>query len=153
TAFLIGLLAARHRVLEESARHLPLLRRVAVSGIAAGWITGAALALQHLEALGPDTLAAVNGLHFYTAIFAGVGYAAFFGLFAPRVAVRGRRALLSVRAVVALGRRSLGGYLAQSLVSPPSLAAWGLGLGVSLSSWSAVLVALATWSATVVAAL
>lgn len=153
TAFLIGLLAARHRVLEEPSRHLPLLRRVAVSGIATGWITGAALALQHLDVLGQGTLAAVNGLHFYTGIFAGVGYAAFFGLLAHRITVRGRRDLLPVRALVALGRRSLSGYLAQSLVFPPLLAAWGLGLGVSLSSWSAVLVAVATWLATVAAAL
>ena len=132
TAFLVGLLAARHRVLEEPSRHLPLLRRVAVFGIAAGWITGAALTLQHLDVLGPGTLAAVNGLHFYTGIFAGVGYAAFFGLLAHRITARGRRDLLPVRALVALGRRSLSGYLAQSLVFPPLLAAWGLGLGVAL---------------------
>lgn len=152
TAFLIGLLAARHRVLEEPSRHLPLLRRVAVWGIAAGWAAGAGLALQHLGVFGAETVALVNGLHFYTGIFAGVGYAALFGLIAHRISVRGRRDVFPVRTVVALGRRSLSGYLAQSLVLPPLLAAWGLGLGTSLSSWSAVLVAVATWSATLAAA-
>ncbi|GMA30013.1 hypothetical protein GCM10025875_34530 [Litorihabitans aurantiacus] len=37
---LVGILAARHRVLEEPERHLPLLRRTAVVGLAIGW-TGA----------------------------------------------------------------------------------------------------------------
>ncbi|TDD14383.1 DUF418 domain-containing protein [Nonomuraea diastatica] len=152
TGFLLGVLAARHRILEEPSRHLPLLRRVAVLGIAAGWLTGAALALQHVGVLGLPSAAALSALHFYTGIFAGVGYAALFGLIAHRITARGTRELLPVRALVALGRRSLSGYLTQSLVFGPFLAAWGLGLGAHLSSWQAALVALATWLLTVVAA-
>ncbi|MFD6099334.1 DUF418 domain-containing protein [Nocardiopsis flavescens] len=149
TAFLLGLLASRHRLLEEPARHLPLLRRVAFWGIAAGWTAGAVLALQHVGVLGQGYMAATSGVHFYTGIFTGVGYAALFGLIAHRIAARGTRDRLPVRALVALGRRSLSGYLAQSLVFAPFLAAWGLGLGLYLSSWSAVLVAVGTWAATV----
>ncbi|GAA1079343.1 DUF418 domain-containing protein [Nocardiopsis composta] len=152
TAFLIGLLAARHRILEEPSRHLPLLRRIAVPGIATGWLTGAALALQHVGAVDLAPEAVLSGLHFYTGIFAGVGYAALFGLIAHRITARGARELPPVRALVALGRRSLSGYLAQSLVFGPFLAAWGLGLGAYLSSWSAALVALGTWLLTVAAA-
>ncbi|MFW5417752.1 DUF418 domain-containing protein [Nocardiopsis sp. CNT-189] len=152
TAFLIGLLAARHRILEEPSRHLRLLRRVAVPGIAAGWTTGAALALQHTGVLDVAPEAALSGLHFYTGIFTGVGYAALFGLIAHRITARGARDLPPVRALAALGRRSLSGYLAQSLVFAPLLAAWGLGLGALLSSWSAALVALGTWLLTVAAA-
>ncbi|PSK93779.1 putative membrane protein YeiB [Murinocardiopsis flavida] len=153
TAFLIGLLAARHRILEEPARHLPLLRRVAVAGISIGWASGAVLALQHVGAVDIGYEAVLTTVHFYTGIFTGVGYAALFGLIAHRIGTRGARGLLPVRALVALGRRSLSGYLAQSLVFAPFLAAWGLGLGVHLSSWSAALVAIATWAATVAAAL
>lgn len=153
TAFLIGLLAARHRILEEPSRHLPLLRRVAVLGVSTGWITGAVLALQHVGAVDFVSEAALSPLHFYTGIFAGVGYAALFGLIAHRIATRGKRDLLPVRALASLGRRSLSGYLAQSLVFAPLLAAWGLGLGAYLSSWSAALVALATWMATVAGAM
>ncbi|MEE2039609.1 DUF418 domain-containing protein [Nocardiopsis sp. CT-R113] len=152
TVFLIGVLAARHRFLEEPERHLPLLRRVAVLGIAVGWIAGLALGLQHIGVLDLANGSALASVHFYTGIFAGVGYAALFGLVAHRIAARGGRWSLPVQALVSLGRRSLSGYLAQSLVFAPFLAAWGLGLGVHLSSWTAVLVAVGTWLLTVVAA-
>src|SRR5690606_26304660 len=102
-------------------RHLPLLRRIAVPGIATGWLTGAALALQHVGAVDLAPEAVLSGLHFYTGIFAGVGYAALFGLIAHRITARGARELPPVRALVALGRRSLSGYLAQSLVFGPFL--------------------------------
>ncbi|MFC4562187.1 DUF418 domain-containing protein [Nocardiopsis mangrovi] len=152
TAFLIGLLAARHRLLDEPARHLPLLRLLAVAGISVGWLAGLPLALQHVGAIGPAYLPVVTELHLFTGTFAGVGYAALFGLVAHWIATRGRQRSLPVRALVSLGRRSMSGYLAQSLVWGPVLAAWGLGLGVYLSSWSAMLVAVATWLATVAVA-
>lgn len=50
-AFLIGILAARHRVLDEPGRHLPLLRRTAVLGLALGWGLGSVQALLHLGVL------------------------------------------------------------------------------------------------------
>ncbi|MEV0618373.1 DUF418 domain-containing protein [Nonomuraea sp. NPDC050404] len=152
TAFLIGLLAARHRILEEPSRHLPLLRRIAVLGISAGWIAGAVLGLRHVGVLGSPFATTLSALHFYTGVFAGVGYAALFGLIAHRITTRGSQDLLPVRALAALGRRSLSGYLSQSLVWGPFLAAWGLGLGAYLSSWSAALVAVATWLLTVAVA-
>ncbi|MBR8741206.1 hypothetical protein DSY14_05600 [Nocardiopsis sp. MG754419] len=152
TAFLIGLLAARHRLLDEPARHLPLLRRLAVVGITIGWLAGALIALQHVGVIGTAYAPVVAELHVFTGIFAGVGYAALFGLVAHGLAGRGPRRSLPVRALVSLGRRSLSGYLAQSVVWGLFLAAWGLGLGVHLSSWSAVLVAVVTWLATVAGA-
>ncbi len=153
TAFLIGLLAARHRILEEPSRHLPLLRWVAAVGISVGWAAGAALALQHVGAVDLGNAAVLSSVHFYTGIFTGVGYAALFGLIAHRITLRGTRNSLPVRGLAALGRRSLSGYLAQSVLFAPFLAAWGLGLGVYLSSWSAALLALAIWLVTVAVAL
>ncbi|MFD3683677.1 DUF418 domain-containing protein [Nocardiopsis sp. NPDC058631] len=153
TVFLIGVLAARHRILEEPAHHLPLLRRVAALGICVGWIAGAVLGLQHVGVLDPTFAPAVAAVHFYTGIFTGVGYAALFGLLAHRITTtRGTNWSLPIRGLVSLGRRSLSGYIAQSVVFAPFLAAWGLGLGVHLSSWSAVLVAAGTWLLTVVGA-
>ena len=55
-------------------------------------------------------------------------------------------------ALVALGRRSLSGYLTQSLVFVPALTAWGLGLGAHLSSATAMLVGIGVWLLTVVVA-
>ena len=151
-AFLLGILAARHRVLEEPSRHLPLLRWTATLGLAFGWGAGTVQALIHLGVLVVPNPSAFVSLHLYTGIFAGLGYAALFGLLAHRVSVRGGTPPLPVRALVALGRRSLSGYLAQSLVFGPVLAAWGLGLGAYLSSWSAVLIGVGVGSATVVVA-
>lgn len=146
-AFLVGLLASRHRVLEEPGRHLPLLRRTAVVGIAVGWGVGAAQALVHVGALTLPSPTALSELHVLSGFGAGLGYAAVFALIAHRIAARGTPPL-PARVVTALGRRSLSGYLTQSLVFTPVLAATGLGLGAHLSSWSALLVAVATWLAT-----
>lgn len=151
-AFLMGLLAARHRILDEPGRHLVLLRRLAIWGIGVGWVSGAVLAVRHVGVsdIGPESL--LLSLHFFAGTFTGVGYAAAFGLLAHHLSGRSLTASTPVRWVSALGRRSLSGYLAQSLVWGPVLAAWGLGLGAQLSSWSALLVAVAVWAATVLVA-
>ena len=151
-AFLIGILAARHRVLDEPREHLPLLRRTAVLGLALGWGAGSVQALLHLGVLVVPNPSAFVSLHLFSGIFAGVGAAALFGLVAHRVGARGATPPLAVRALVALGRRSLSGYLAQSLVLVPVLAAWGLGLGAHLTSATAVLVGTGVWLLTVVVA-
>lgn len=148
-AFLIGIIAARHRVLDEPGRHLSLLRRTAVIGLALGWGLGSLQALLHLGVLVVPNPSAMVSFHLFTGIFAGVGVAALFGLIAHRV---GARRPLPVRALVALGRRSLSGYLAQSLIFVPVLAAWGLGLGAHLTSASAMLVGIGVWLLTVVVA-
>ncbi|MFE1392677.1 DUF418 domain-containing protein [Nocardiopsis alba] len=152
TVFLLGLLAARHRILEEPSRHLTLLRWTAFAGIPVGWATGALLGLEHVGVLDMGHDAALAALHFHTGIPTGVGYAALFGLLVHHLRERGARGRLPVRALAALGRRSLSGYLAQSLVFVPLLAAWGLGLGAHLTSGSAAMIAVATWTATVVGA-
>ncbi|MBW0102235.1 DUF418 domain-containing protein [Pseudonocardia sp. KRD-291] len=158
-AFLLGILAARHRVLEQPARYLTLLRRTAVVGIAIGWSAGLVQGLAHVGALDLPNPAAFGSVHIYTGFFAGIGYAALFGLVAHRIAARlaqapgGRaRPPLPARALLALGRRSLSGYLAQSVIFVPLLAAWGLAFGAHLSSWSVMLVAVASWLLTVVLA-
>ena len=151
-AFLLGLLAARHRVLEEPGRHLRLLRRTAVIGLAVGWGTGLVQALIHLGVVVPPAPGAFATTHLYTGIFAGIGYAALFALLAHRISTRSATPPLPARALVALGRRSLSGYLAQSVLFIPALSAWGLGLGAHLSSWSALAVGVGVWLVTVVVA-
>ncbi|WP_226831939.1 DUF418 domain-containing protein [Brachybacterium sp. FME24] len=153
TVFLIGLLGARHRVLEEPERHLSLLRWVAGTGIGAGWFVGGVQAFAHIGVLEPRTAAVIAPLHFFVGIFAGVGYAALFGLIAHRLRNHPARRSLPVRGLTALGRRSLSGYLAQSLVYGPLLAAWGLGLGAHLSSWSVMVIAISVWLLSIATAL
>ncbi|MCZ4515050.1 DUF418 domain-containing protein, partial [Streptomyces sp. ActVer] len=57
-----------------------------------------------------------------------------------------------VTAVSAVGKRSLSCYLAHSLLFAPVLAAWGLGLGEPLSSWTMALFAAGVWLLTVAGA-
>lgn len=151
-AVLIGLLAAKHRVLEEPGRHLRLLRITAAVGLLLGWGGAVPHALTHLGLIGDAGAATFTSLHFFSGLFAGAGYAALFGLLAHRVERAGRRNALPVRAIGALGRRSLSGYLAQSLIYAPLLAAWGLGVGAYFSSWSAALLAVGVWMVTVIGA-
>ena len=148
-AFLIGILAARHRVLDEPGRHLPLLRRTAVLGLTLGWGLGSLQALLHLGVVVVPDPSAFVSLHLFTGIFAGVGVAAVFGLVAHRISTNPPPA---ARALVALGRRSLSGYLAQSLVLVPLLSAWGLGLGAHLTSATAMLLGIGVWLLTVAVA-
>ncbi|OZM81727.1 DUF418 domain-containing protein [Pseudonocardia sp. MH-G8] len=151
-AFLMGVLAARHRILDEPGRHLVLLRRLTLWGIAAGWTTGAVLALQHIGVVEIAADTTLSNLHFFAGTFTGVGYAALFGLIAHRLSGHAAASSRPVRWVGALGRRSMSGYLAQSLAWGPVLAAWGVGWGAHLSSWSVSLFAVAVWATTVAAA-
>jgi uncharacterized protein len=150
-AILVAIVAARAGVLERPEDHLPLLRRVAIGGIAIAWGTGIVAALQNAGLLLPGEFAwAWLGLNTLAGLCGGLGYVAVFGLVAARV--RSRPPGVVRGALQALGKRSLSGYLAQSVVFVPLMSAWGLGLGAQLSSWSITLIAIATWLVTVVLA-
>ncbi|WP_285728546.1 DUF418 domain-containing protein [Nocardiopsis sp. ATB16-24] len=154
TAILLGFWAARRRVLEEPGRHLVLLRRVALVGIGVGWAGGlpAGLAQVGLWDLSPLQNNMLSMPHMVTGLAGGVGYVALITLVAYRLQERGRTDGVLVGALSATGKRSLSAYLAQSLLCAPLLAAWGLGLGAELRSWSMLLFAVGVWSMTVIAA-
>jgi uncharacterized membrane protein YeiB len=148
----VAFLAARHGVLERPGDHLRLLRWTAVLGIAVGWAGGLPLALAHVGAIDvPSGAVAESGvlpvLAEVTGIPGGLGYVALFGLVAHRLSRRERQP-----AVAALGRRSLSGYLAHSVVFAPVLAAWGLGLGAHLGSAGMALFAVGVWLVSVAGA-
>ncbi|MFD9902845.1 DUF418 domain-containing protein [Streptomyces sp. NPDC059063] len=156
--FLLGFWAARRRVLEEPGRHLPLLRRTAVIGIAVGWLGALPAALAHVGALHvPDDTQSETGslyiLREVTGNAAGLGYVAAVALFAHWWTRRPhRRGTRAVTAVSAVGKRSLSCYLTHSLIFAPLLAAWGLGLGAHLTSATMVLFAVGVWLVTVAGA-
>ena len=154
---LLAFWAARREILERPGDHLRLLRRVAVTGIAIGWVGGLPHALDHIGVLPvPEQVAWVfSATQPVTGLCAGLGYVAAFGLLGHRILSRaGGADQLStpVRAVVAVGRRSLSCYLAQSVLCAPILSAWGLGLGAVLGSATVALFAIAVWLLTVVGA-
>ncbi|MGI3228078.1 DUF418 domain-containing protein [Streptomyces sp. GTA36] len=170
--FLLGFWAARRRVLEEPGRHRTLLRRTAVIGIAVGWLGALPAALAHVGALDVPADAqseegALTLLRDVTGNAAGLGYVAAVALFVHWWSSRRARVgagagadagvevgvgATVVTAVSAVGKRSLSCYLAHSLLFAPVLAAWGLGLGEHLSSWSMALFAVGVWLLTVAGA-
>jgi uncharacterized membrane protein YeiB len=146
---LIGVVAARHRVLEQPLEHQRLLRRVAWTGLALAVAGGAPSGLVVGGYLPqPEASAAVllAVVHAATGVAGGLGLAAAFGLVAGRPSVRSSRI---VEAVAATGRRSLSAYLSQSVVFVLLLTLPFGGLGAHLGSASAAGLALAVWAATV----
>ncbi len=109
--------------------------------VGAGWL--------HVDADTVDRLATLHGI---SGEYGGPGYAAAFALVAVRLSRRTDQCR-AVTSVVALGRRSLSGYLTQSVVWTVVLMPWTLHLG---AHGSATLVALAvgvlTWVGTAAAA-
>ena len=159
-AMLVAFWAARRQVLGRPAEHLPLLHRVAVIGLAVGWLGGLPLALDHVGVLSvPDQVSWVfSATQPVTGLFGGIGYVAVFGLVGHTLTTRaeaaGRAGAFGgpVGAITAVGRRSLSCYLAQSLICAPLLSAWGLGLGAVLGSAEIALFAVGVWLATVAGA-
>ncbi|RKS04520.1 putative membrane protein YeiB [Nocardiopsis sp. Huas11] len=154
TAILLGVWAARRRILEEPERHLRLLRTVAVAGLATAWIGGLPEALAQLGIWELDEArAAMLALpHALTGLAGGLGYVALIALIARRLQARDRGPGVVLTALTATGKRSLTSYLGQSVLCAPILAAWGLGLGAHLTSWSMALFAVGVWLVTVAAA-
>ncbi|MGK5733224.1 DUF418 domain-containing protein [Streptomyces sp. URMC 124] len=170
--FLLGFRAARRRILEEPGRHLPLLRRTAVLGIAVGWLGALPAALAHVGALdvpadAQSETGALTALREVTGYGAGLGYVAVVALFVhwwngraarrrtregTKTAVVAPPASMAISAVAAVGKRSLSSYLAHSLLFAPLLAAWGLGMGARLTSATMALFGVAVWLVTVAGA-
>lgn len=157
-SILVSVLLARHRVLKEPGRHRRLLRTLAVTGIGIAWVGALPHALAHIGVIEglDDVIGVFAAIQLATGLAGGVGYAALFGLIGHRVSARSQGTLGSVgtlgpvgSAISALGKRSMTGYLAQSVIFTPLLAAWGFGLGASLTSTTMALVAVGGWLVTV----
>ncbi|MGP9694356.1 DUF418 domain-containing protein [Brachybacterium sp. AOP25-B2-12] len=141
---LLGWLAARHRLLEDPGRHRRLVTGLAVGGILVGWLGGVPAALLNLGVLPIPSGASwiFSGLTPTTGIAGGIGYAMAFALLAARWQASPPAA---VRAISAVGQRSLTFYLFQSVVLAPLLGAWGFGLGAHLSTAQALGIAALVW--------
>jgi uncharacterized membrane protein YeiB len=137
----LGIWAARRRLLEEPASHRTLLRRAAVAGFAISIAGGLPYALVSAGWLHVDagSVRLMSLLHDVTGEYGGIGYVALFGLLA--VHLKNRR---MVRPIAALGRRSLSGYLFQSVAWLVLFSPWALGLGHN--TWWPLFAALAVWT-------
>ncbi|SKC76381.1 DUF418 domain-containing protein [Krasilnikoviella flava] len=150
TAALVGVVAARHHVLEQPFLHRRLLRRTALVGIllaVAGGAPSGIVAGGYLPAPGVSGSVTLAVVHALTGVAGGLGLAAVFALLASRSP--GRPGVV-VGAVAATGRRSLSAYLSQSVVFVLLLTLPLVGLGAHLGTAAATLLAVAVWATTVV---
>ncbi|MCW2759028.1 MAG: putative rane protein, partial [Nocardioidaceae bacterium] len=141
----LGIWAARRRLLEDPTQR-PLLRRTAVVCLAVTVLGGLPYGLAtagwlHVDSAG---LGAITRLHDVSGMYGGPGYVALLALVALRF---GDRRPAALEAVACLGRRSMTGYLTQSVVWVLVLSPWALDLGGS--AYVALLLAVVTWLGTV----
>ncbi|MEN3607942.1 DUF418 domain-containing protein [Plantactinospora sp. ZYX-F-223] len=158
TPMLLGIWAARRRLLDEPGRHRRLLARVALGGIGLAVLGGTPLALIDARVWTDWSAASAVPayvLHSLTGIGAGLGYAALAGLVAHRLGTApGRRGTPGpvVTALAACGQRSLTCYLLQSVAFVALFSPWTGGLGGRLGDAAASAVALGVWLGTVLLA-
>ncbi|WP_026927948.1 DUF418 domain-containing protein [Granulicoccus phenolivorans] len=146
-AILLGWIAARQGWLVQR-RYRRLLIATAAIGIPVAWLGALPTALAHLGVLAAPAWA-FSGLVALTGLAGGLGYVAGFALLGQRLQ---DRQSAPVRAVAALGQRSLSGYLFQSVIFAPLLSAWGLALGGWIGAAAAAGIALVTWLVSVLLA-
>jgi uncharacterized protein len=144
----LGIWAGRRRLLEDPAAHRTLLRRTAVCSLGLSTLGAVPYALIAAGLVTADagTVEAMARVHAISGAYGGPGYVALFGLLALRLRGRTPRALAPV---VALGQRSLSGYLFQSLCWVALFSPWALHLG---GTWAAALAAVVVWSVSALAA-
>lgn len=149
---LLGVWAARRRILEEPARHRRMLRRSAVWGIGLALAGGLPWALMSARIwTGPSAVLGgfAGSLHGVTGLAGGVGAIAVIALVAIRI---GERRGPVVTMISALGQRSLTFYMFQSVVFLAVLSPVALGLGAHTGFAGAALVGFATWLLSLVCA-
>jgi uncharacterized protein len=149
---LLGVWAARRRLLDDPGGHRRLLTWAGVLGAGLAVVGGTPMALMAAywwSAPSTATIDVATVAHTVSGYAGGVGYAAIAGLVAIRL---GRRRGVVVTALAACGQRSMTSYLLQSVVFVAVLAAYGGGLGGHLALAPVAGLAAATWLTTVLLA-
>ena len=155
---LVGLVAARMRVLEDAEAHKKLLITVAAVGAGAAVVTGV---LSGLSKLGAISGSWAQALSQSAGLLAGPGLIALIALMCMPVQRRIRTAAaqgsaltppLPLAMMQALGQRSMSGYVAQSVFFLVLSAAWMLDLFAGESVTIVSLWATAVWLVTLIAA-
>lgn len=146
----LGIWAARKQLLENPGAHKTLLTRVAAVCLGITFVGGLPLALigagwMHVDQAAVDSASLLSHV---SGMFGGPGYVALFGLIVARI----RKQSLPVRAISALGQRSLSGYLFQSVSWMILLAPFTLDLRFGSTAYTAALVAIGVWLGSVIGA-
>lgn len=136
--FLLGVWLVRSGVMEDSAAHLPLFRKLALYGIPIGFglgLIGSSLATSHLPGQPPGLYQFALGLTMLGNLPACLGYV---GLLVLMLHSRSGFAKISVLAPA--GRMALTNYLVQSIIGTVFFYGYGLGHWGMGRAWQVVFV-------------
>jgi uncharacterized protein len=148
----LGIIAAKRGILERPAEHKRLLAWTAGLGLGIAFLGGLPLGLVAGGYLPADagTIGLMTQLAGASGMFGGPGYIAVFGLLAAWLSDRNRTPVSN--ALAALGRRSLSGYLFQSVAWLVLLAPYTMNLRLGSPLWTGLAVAFLVWLASVAGA-
>ena len=142
---LVGIWAARKRVLDDPQQHVSFLRKTVVYGFAITIIAGLPYGLLNGGYIFTESETLYNGAYWINQMggyFGGFAFAAIFGLVAAKI---GERRGPVTNALVATGQRSLSAYIFQSLCWVILGAPYLFGLGNTMSDLGALGVGALVW--------
>lgn len=148
----LGILLSRAGWLTRPWEHRRRLGQVVVVALGVNVVGNLpwALVVGHVWEPSPAVGGVLEMVHIASGVVMGLGYVCLFGWLAA--VWHDRHDLPVVRAVTAVGERSLTSYLLQSVMFAPLLSAWGLGLGGRIGTATAAALAVTVWLVTVAVA-
>ena len=158
---ILGMVAARHNVLGQPEKYKTLLTRFAIVAVIISFGVGIPLGLAEIGVLPENTVLHLQSLNQVAGIWAGPGIVASIALAtlplqrridAAHAGGTGYPLPVPLQALIALGKRSMTGYLLQSIVFVLLTSTFTIGLGRGQGAWEATLIAILIWAITLVIA-
>ena len=158
---ILGMVAARHNVLGQPEKYKTLLTRFAIVAVIISFGVGIPLGLAEIGVLPENTVLHLQSLNQVAGIWAGPGIVASIALAtlplqrridAAHAGGTGYPLPVPLQALIALGKRSMTGYLLQSILFVLLTSTFTIGLGRGQGAWEATLIAILIWAITLVTA-
>ena len=158
---ILGMVAARHNVLGQPEKYKTLLTRFAIVAVIISFGVGIPLGLAEIGVLPENTVLHLQSLNQVAGIWAGPGIVASIALAtlplqrridAAHAGGTGYPLPVPLQALIALGKRSMTGYLLQSILFVLLTSKFTFGLGRGQGAWEATLIAILIWAITLVIA-
>ena len=158
---ILGMVAARHNVLGQPEKYKTLLTRFAIVAVIISFGVGIPLGLAEIGVLPENTVLHLQSLNQVAGIWAGPGIVASIALAtlplqrridAAHASSTGYPLPVPLQALIALGKRSMTGYLLQSILFVLLTSTFTIGLGRGQGAWEATLIAILIWAITLVIA-
>lgn len=158
---ILGMVAARHNVLGQPEKYKTLLISFTIVAVIISFGVGIPLGLAEIGVLPENTVLHLQSLNQVAGIWAGPGIVASIALAtlplqrridAAHASSTGYPLPVPLQALIALGKRSMTGYLLQSILFVLLTSTFTIGLGRGQGAWEATLIAILIWAITLVIA-